>query len=220
LGTLEFKPSGCEASGRCELVYDFGFIDPSRVGWQAKAGLISDGASIPGWAQPVIGGAWEKEFIQAAVIHDWYCIRAVRTRSATHRMFYDALIESGVPRPKASIMYYAVLVGSHMWINLIEGQPCSGMDNCVQGAGVPLRIPGAIVRKNENDELVAYREPRFGDPDVAKDLIEAGDFIGSGSFDSPERIEALARARHPEDLFLRNGDSIAFEGPSSRHPQR
>ncbi len=82
---------------------------------------MTDGASIPGWAQPIIGGAWETEFIRAAVIHDWYCIRTVRKRSETHRMFYDALIESKVDRRKALIMYYAVVVGSHMWIDLIEG---------------------------------------------------------------------------------------------------
>src|SRR4051812_4735522 len=86
VGELEFKPAGCQAAGQCELVYDFGYIGPSRLGWQAKAGLVTDGASIPSWAQFIIGGAWEKEFIKAAVIHDWYCIRTVRTRRATHRM--------------------------------------------------------------------------------------------------------------------------------------
>ena len=83
----------------------------AATGWQASAGLITDGASIPRWAQPFVGGAWDKQFIRAAVIHDWYCIRTVRARRATHRMFYDALIESNVSRANALTMYYAVLVG-------------------------------------------------------------------------------------------------------------
>jgi hypothetical protein len=121
VGTLSFKPIDCKATGQCELAYDFGYIDPNRVGWQAKAGLKTDGASIPPWAQPIIGGPWEEQFIRAAVIHDWYCIRTVRTRRATHQMFYSALIEGGVSRPKALTMYYAVTVGSHMWVKLMEG---------------------------------------------------------------------------------------------------
>jgi len=118
IGKLEFKPAGCKSAGQCELVFDFGYIEPGGYGWQAKAGLKTDGASIPSWAQPIIGGAWDAEYIRAAVIHDHYCIRTVRPRTATHRMFYNALIESGVDRPKALVMYYAVMVGSHMWINL------------------------------------------------------------------------------------------------------
>src|SRR5262245_5519353 len=109
VGKLEFKPADCKNAGTCELVYDFGYIDPNRLGWQAKAGLKTDGASIPSWATPIIGGPWEEQFVGAAVIHDHYCIRTVRTRRATHRMFYDALI--GIIRAKALAMYYAVIVG-------------------------------------------------------------------------------------------------------------
>ena len=220
IGKLEFEPADCEAAGQCALVYHFGYIDPNRLGWQAKAGLNTDGASIPSWAQPIIGGSWDKQFIRAAVIHDWYCIRAVRTRRATHRMFYDALIESGVPRAKALSMYYAVIVGSHMWINLIEGQQCHGIDNCIQSVNGSLQVPDAVVRKNGNGDLQAYRAPRFQRPDIAKDIAEADIIIEAGSIDGPDAVDALAMSRHPNDFFLMNGDAMSYEGPSSKYPDR
>lgn len=220
IGTLAFKPAGCQAAGECKLVYDFGFIDPRGVGWQAKAGLKTDGASIPSWAQAIIGGPWENGFIKAAVIHDWYCIRTVRTRSSTHRMFFDALIESGVSRSKSLIMYYGVTVGSHMWINLMEGQNCKGVANCIQSVGAALPIPDAIVRKSENGELQAYRAPRFDQPEIAKDIAEAAVIIEGGSIDTPEEVEAMALNRHPDDFFLQHGDAVVYEGPSSSYPDR
>lgn len=220
VGTLKFKPAGCEQGGQCELVYDVSYIDPKGIGWQASAGLKTDGASIPAWAQPFIGGAWDKQFIRAAVIHDWYCIRTVRARRATHRMFYDALVESGVNRAKALTMYYAVLVGSHMWIDLMEGRPCAELDRCVQSEGETVSIPDAVIKKNESGDLVAYRKPRFDDPAIAKDITVASSIIEGGSIDDPNDVEALARARHPSDFFLNNSDAIFYQGPSSKYPDQ
>lgn len=220
VGDLEFKPAGCKSIGKCELVYDFGYIDPNRSGWQAKAGLKTDGASIPSWAQPIIGGPWEKHFIRAAVIHDHYCIRNVRSRRATHRMFYDALVESGVNRGKALAMYYAVIVGSHMWINLIEGQPCRGVGNCIQNINGSLQIPNVVIKRNDAGDLQAYRAPRFDQSNIAKDILEASTIIEGGSIISPEAVETMALNRHPEDFFLKNGDAIIYQGTSSVYPNR
>ncbi|WP_324133575.1 DUF1353 domain-containing protein [Bosea sp. (in: a-proteobacteria)] len=221
MGKLELKPTGCQQSGSCELVHDFGFIDGNGVGWQAKAGLKTDGASIPSLAQPFIGGPWDADFVKAAVLHDHYCIRTVRPRTATHRMFYNALIESGVSKVKASTMYYAVMVGSHMWIDLMEGQQCSGgMKNCVQNTGGATSVEGAKIAKNADGQLQASRPPRFNDPAIANDIKQAAGLIASGDYDSPEKVEALAKVRHPNDFFLRNGDSIRYQGPTSKYPDR
>lgn len=220
VGKLEFIPTGCKSAGECKLAFDFGYIDPRGVGWQAKADLKTDGASIPPWAQPIIGGAWEEQFLRASVIHDYYCIRTVRTRSSTHRMFYDALIESGVNRLKALAMYYAVTVGSHMWINLMEGNNCSGLKNCIQNVNAAQTIPGSTIRKSAANELQAYRPARFGDPAVARDISEARIIIEGGSINSPEEVERLAKNRNPNDFFLTHGDSISYQEPTSNIPDR
>lgn len=218
VGKLDFQPAGCKSKGLCELTNDFGYIDPKGVGWQAKAGLKTDGASIPLWAELIIGGAWDDEFIRAAIIHDHYCERTVRLRTATHRMFYDALIESGVLQAKALAMYYAVMVGSHMWINLMEGQPCPGMGNCIRSRPSQSIIPGASIRSNPSGELQAYRPPRFDDPAVIQDIREAQKIIEAGSVKAPEEVEQLAKRRNPSDFFLAHGDSVRFQGPGSNLP--
>lgn len=220
VGELAFTPPGCRTAGECELVHDFGYIDPKGIGWQAKAGLKTDGASIPPWAQPIVGGAWEEQFLRAAVIHDHYCKRTVRARTATHRMFYDALIESGVTRAKALVMYYAVMVGSRMWISLMEGQPCSGVANCIQNVNASREIPDAAIRKNEAGDLQAVRPARFDDPKVRQDIAAAQTIIEAGSLETPEDVEQLARTRNPTDFFLTHGDSIRYQGPTSKLPIR
>src|SRR5690606_25020755 len=120
-GTLTLLPSGCEASGQCTPGTDFGFVDSAGYGWQAAKGLLTDGASIPPWAQPLVGGAFDESFIKAAIIHDHYCVRHVRPWRNTHKVFHEALLASGVAPGKAGIMYFAVLVGGPKWVKLVQG---------------------------------------------------------------------------------------------------
>jgi hypothetical protein len=70
VGELVLLPAGCEITGRCELGEDLGFIDPGGAGWQASKGLITDGASIPAWARPMVGEPFDRNFINAAIIGD------------------------------------------------------------------------------------------------------------------------------------------------------
>src|SRR5687767_4148559 len=77
-GNFELGPAGCEQTGKCILTYDFRFTDPKGLVWQAAASNKTDGASIPAWAQPIIGSPFDKSYIKAAVIHDHYCDRHVR----------------------------------------------------------------------------------------------------------------------------------------------
>jgi hypothetical protein len=135
-------------------------------------------------------------------------------------MFYNALLEGGVTRVKALTMYFGVIVGSHMWISLIEGQPCRGTENCIQNVNGSLQTPGAVLKKNESNDLVAYRAPRFDDPAIMKDIAEASTIIVDGSIDNPDKVDALALSRHPNDLFLKYGDAIFYQGPSSKYPGR
>jgi len=98
-----------------QLVADLVFIDPQDVRWAVPKGATVDGASIPRAFWPVIGGPLEGRYRDASIIHDWFCDRRTRTWQATHRVFHDAMLASGVPTPKAKVMYFAVYWAGPRW---------------------------------------------------------------------------------------------------------
>jgi Protein of unknown function (DUF1353) len=185
VGTLEFTPAGCEAARECKLAHDFGYVDTKGVGWQANAGDDTDGATIPPWAQPLVGASFDKSFVKAAAIHDHYVVNHVRTWQQTHLMFYDALIDSGVPAHKAQIMYFAVLAGGPRWIELIEGIACPIGMMCVSS------------------------ERMMQDPSVRMMKDSAGAFLVRGeSYDSPE-FKMMMDAAHV--FMVAKGDAVTVD---------
>ena len=221
VGTIEFVPGACPSGDQLKLKYDFGYVDSHGVGWQTIAGDCTDGASIPNWAKPFIGGSFDPQFISAAVIHDHYCDRHVRTWRDTHWMFYDALLAGGVPEAKAKVMYYGVLIGGPKWITLIEGEPCKVGSMCVEAANVSTKIPNATIVKAESGDLVAARPAQYSRPDINAELKEVEDLLAQpGANVSLADLEARAKARNPDDFFLHNGDSIRYQGPRSAFPSK
>jgi hypothetical protein len=188
-GELSLGPNPNDPSGRTKILLDdFGYNDPHGVGWEAEAGNATDGASIPAIFHPFIGDNWTEEYLQAAILHDHYCDRYVRPWRQTHRLFYDALIDSGLPVIRVAPMYYAVLVGGPKWNQLIEGRECSQTAVCVQ---------------NVEGETVASREEIYDEPDVVADVERfAAELEASGEELSPEMIVLRAAQRNPDDIFL------------------
>lgn len=147
-GDLAFFPDGCESDRHCNLVNALRFNASDGRGWEASArdpnadpsvkSGTTDGASIPSWAQPVVGLPFDPNFIKPAVIHDHYSYEENRVRSwwSTQRVFYQMLSDQGVPQGKARIMYLAVLIGSQKWIQLVPGDDC-GQDCINDLADVP-----------------------------------------------------------------------------------
>ena len=105
--------------GDWELEQDF------RVFWtdggkeyryKAEAGLITDGPSIPGWAQSVINKEGNKA--PASIVHDQMYERREPgwTRQECDRLLYHGLRASGVGWLEAKAMYYAVRIGGqNVW---------------------------------------------------------------------------------------------------------
>lgn len=108
------------------LLEDFIFIDFEGVEWIAKAGDVINGISYPEYRNyqdlwrnilftigsvpikilnwnPYTGNAR-----RASVIHDRYCKIQTRSASATHKMFYEAMLEDFTPKWQADIMYWSV----------------------------------------------------------------------------------------------------------------
>lgn len=97
------------------LESDLIFFDPSDVRWAAPKGAVVDGASIPRGFWSLVGGPFEGKYRNASIIHDWFCDKRTRTWQATHRVFFDGMIASGVSVARAKLLYYAVWWGGPRW---------------------------------------------------------------------------------------------------------
>lgn len=194
-GALELIPPGCEQVGQCKLKNALRFTDSANVVWEAKAELLTDGASIPGIFQPFIGSPFDPTFIKAAVIHDHYCDRHVRPWTQTHRVFYEGLIAGGVSRAKAKTMYFAVFLGGPKWIKLIPGNKCG--TNCVNNFKSTSGVAGVYSRRADYSAI-----------DVAPSVQSVARLLDLNPDSlSLDDLEKLARKLRPTDFFYKNGES-------------
>lgn len=205
-GELAFLPQGCEADRKCRLANDITYNDPNGLTWKAsKRGSdadpaiqtgLTDGASIPVWAQPFIGKPFDKSYIKAAVVHDHYCYAENHVRSwrKTHRMFYNALIDSGVPVDKAKVMYFAVYLGGARWTSLVPGDACGSdcINDALAGGGVPDGNGGVEVFRPDNFGTEEFREAFEATAPAVSNLSDRLTLT---------QIEDLADSLLPEDPF-------------------
>ena len=94
---------------------DFGFVDSRGVTWTAHKGDVVDGANLPEFSEPFIGGSFTTTYLSAAALHDIYCRSKVRSQKDTSRMFREAMITNGVWSIKAWAMYLAVRLRGPRW---------------------------------------------------------------------------------------------------------
>jgi len=200
-GELVLLPAGCQATGQCTLRNKLRYTDGSGTVWEAKAGLVTDGASIPGVFQPFVGAPFEESFIKAAVVHDHYCDRHVRSWRQTHRVFYDGLIAQGVSAAKAKVMYLAVYLGGPKWIKLIAGNHCG--PKCVNATRTATGVPGFMARPAD-----------YGAQDLAPQLKRLSDELEANPDAlSLDQIDARAQALRPNDYYYRHGDQVRMDDP-------
>jgi Protein of unknown function (DUF1353) len=70
---------------------------------EAYRGFKTDCASIPRPLWSLVGSPCTGKYVEAAVIHDIGCDTHKYTWQITHRMFYDAMIDSGVSSSQAAL---------------------------------------------------------------------------------------------------------------------
>ena len=97
------------------LVEPFAYVDAAAVRWDAPAGAVVNGASIPRPFWSLIGGPFAGEFRDASVVHDVACEARDRPWRAVHLMFYEACRCGRVNVVKAKTMYYAVYHFGPRW---------------------------------------------------------------------------------------------------------
>ena len=100
--------------GDWELLQDFRVFwtdDGKEHQYKAAAGLITDMASIPGWAQSIINK--EGDSAKASIIHDhiYETQPADWARKGADQLLYAGLRATGMGWLKAKAMYYAVRIG-------------------------------------------------------------------------------------------------------------
>jgi len=71
-------------------------------------GFVTDGASIPRFLWRVFGHPFQAKFLRAAVIHDYLLAKALYTKEIADEIFYIILLQDGVGKRKAKLMYWAV----------------------------------------------------------------------------------------------------------------
>jgi hypothetical protein len=151
-------PSNYETGSVCYILAEpfvyVGVYNGKKIAFQAEAGLLTDGASIPKATQGLTGKPHDKEFRRAAVIHDHYVLKenAVYDYFLVQRVFHDILIESGVTPEKANAMYLAVLVFAPKWSLFYSAKPdeCEGIPDgvyCARSSEKNLTVLGTTLAK-------------------------------------------------------------------------
>lgn len=139
--TDQFDP---ETESRLEILEaPLTFVDPTGRKWTAPAGTLTDGASVPRWALPIVGRPDNKYVFRAAVVHDAYCQTSSKCTSQlrsrpceeTHRMFFNGCLASGAKRFDATMWWAAVRLGGPKWKDdgtIIENNLSSVSYTCLE----------------------------------------------------------------------------------------
>ena len=202
-GDLVLYPKGCESTNAkiCKLgamlTYKSSRGDKPLV-WQTDVWKDSeyesgttDGASIPSWAQSLIGKPFDESYIKAAIVHDHYCYREnhVRTWQQTHLMFYDALIDLNISKVKAKTMYYAVYLGGPRWEEIVPGENCG--NNCIKY----VRPDNSFFRLGSG---LTKRFDIYRTPLVKREVVKIQDVLKENPDISIEELESIADKIRPE----------------------
>src|SRR5262249_22589364 len=116
---------------KMQLSKAFAYVDPQQKRWNAPAGAIVDGASIPQPFWSLIGGPFEGQYRSASVVHDVACIEMKEPWEAVHLMFYEACRCGGVEEAQAKLMYWAVYQFGPHWRSVSEVTETDGKKNTV-----------------------------------------------------------------------------------------
>jgi hypothetical protein len=169
-----------------KLLEKFAYVDGDGKRWEAKKDAVIDGASIPRalwWA----GGPYEGKYRDASVVHDVYCDELPKTAEwqAVHRMFYQAMLASGVEKARALVMFAAVYRFGPKWDTACMEATARTNPACIPPPPPP-PPPGV-------DASASIPPPP--DAEVENDAKQIRAQVERGEITTPEQIEAMGRVR-------------------------
>ena len=94
-----------------KLIEDFWYDDPAGRRWQAPAGSIINGASIPQLFWTTAGSPYTDDYRRASIIHDVACADPSVDRDEADLMFLEACQAGGCSTSQARAFYAGVCLG-------------------------------------------------------------------------------------------------------------
>jgi hypothetical protein len=154
---LKWNPDGRTMTVMSELSY----TDPQGIIWDAPAGSVTDGASIPRYLWSIMGGPFEGKYRNASVLHDVAYEKHNRPWWDCDRMFYNAMRCSGVSAVEAKTMYYALYKFGHHWkFPIKRGKPVKYQGALVaRGEEIPRAIPVNPAQINDARDWISDTDP-------------------------------------------------------------
>ena len=190
-----------------ELMQPFTYIDGAGAHWNAPAGSVVDGASIPRAAWSFIGGPYEGKYRKASVIHDVACDEKARPWQDVHRAFYHAMLLEGNDPFTAKVMYGAVYLGGPRWEQkkVIAKVPYAKLDSTLREIYADARsrqesVRTEVLRMPGSNANVPDGQVGIGGPQEQDDRTLIVSFISTPvEIDEQEfkRLQAFVKNNNP-----------------------
>ena len=103
---VELLPGGRKVRVVESFSYDVGKKGGSTI--YVPAGFVSDGATIPRFAWPIIGSPLTGKYRAAAILHDYLYYTAKYPRKRCDEIFLEAMTVLKVNKVKRTIIFWAV----------------------------------------------------------------------------------------------------------------
>ena len=113
-GTLKGEFVG-KGKGRWKLSKPFQYYSSSYGNIIAPEGFITDGASIPRFAQIIVGTPWGGKYAEGSVIHDYLYRETLFSQKICDQIFLEAMVCKRVSLWKRQVIYRSLRVGG--WVS-------------------------------------------------------------------------------------------------------
>lgn len=128
------------------LLKSFWYKDWKGRQWDALAGTVVDGASIPQALWTLVGSPYTGDYRRASIVHDVACVGAnTQQRRAADKMFFQACRDGGCNTVQAMILYVGVRIGA--WASFSAAPMWVAPD--LKLAGIPSEGPRLMKAREE-----------------------------------------------------------------------